>query len=1498
MFLRWLRAVLFTIILLAVVIPATVFIALSVPYTQKRIKAIVTTELSKLLDSNVEIRDLAISPFNRVTLFDVSITDSNNKKAVSVGRLGAGISLTDLIFFGDFVVNYVEIIGLEGNLYKETPQSPLNIENIIEALKPKDNVKKETAFRLSINSILLRNIDFSYNVLSEPPAHPGRFNRNHVNINNLRADISVPILSNDTYAADVYRLALNEASGFSIDNLHGRFFLGTDSVTVSDLGIELPHSMLNFSDMKLKFAGKGGVKELLGENTLVFSTRSPSYVTPADLACFFSPLSTLTSPLDLQLNLSSTASKAVLEPLSIKSATGNDIEITIYGEALNILENTGRSVNFSTIEVKSTGELATTLLPDKVPPAIISFIKNIGFFTYNGIAGMDEKKVYATGSLDSHSGEMNIDMEAFYDLHAPGYFPIGYNAEINFENVELGHLLGVEEIGEFAAKIASEGKIRNYCAIDASASADIYSFTYRDYEYHDISAGAEIKGDIVNAEITSADPNLDFIFDAQLRKAHREPAIFDFTLDVTSIEPSLLNLKGFEKTIGFSGKTGGNLQWTSLDDVTGKITASDLIMHDATQVTPVINYLVLTMDGEPANRHISLESNRLDLQLAGEFHLSTLIPSLHNGVALILPALIEKTTSPLPVNNQNFVFDITLRDTEWITPYINLPVSAMDNVGITGSYDSNAGNLTLMLDAPYVRQGKKLIENTRVQLETSSWNNGEVNVSALVPTKKGPMEFIYNGSFSDNTILSDINWVIENDKLFRGDLGLNVTFSRDPGVVFKASPLFADIQLEESTLAFNDSVWTVMPSNVYIAGKDFIKVKNLRAFRHGQEIIIDGIVSPNPDEEIEVTLDNVDLDYIFETLAINNVTIGGDATGNFTGAAILSSEPHIFTDNLIVKKISYNGSVVGDAEITSGWNSENRSIMIDADITQSDSRHTFIKGDILPLNDSLDLRFYPDRVWVGFLAPYLQAFSSEIGGYASGNARLWGNFRDIDLTADILADSVYMRIDFTNVRYTVSDSVIITPGLIKLDNMHVTDDYGHRARLNGEVRHDFFHNPEFEFHLVDAADLLVLDEPEASNPKWFGRVFANGEASVKGAPGFVDITCNLTTAPQTTFTFVLNDLQNANEYTFITYRDRDYLSIRDSLIMADKTPPLVKEFRERTRLLNTDSRSRYDMSFNINVTPDARLDLIMDPVGGDKIRAYGNGDIRIDYGSSQEDLRIFGTYTLSRGSYNFSLQEIIIKDFSIRDGSSITFTGDPYRANLDITAVYSLTANLTDLDNQFLEDKDISRTNVPVHALLHVAGDLYQPDISFDIEFPTLTQDTYRKVRSIISTEDMMNRQIIYLLALNRFYTPDYMQSATKGNELISVASSTLSSQLSNILGQISDKWTIAPSIKSERSDFADMEVDLALSSSLLNNRLLLNGNFGYRDKMLNTNQFVGDFDVEYLLNRKGTLRLKAYNRYNDRNFYFKTAATTQGVGVVVKQDFDSFLNFLKFWQK
>ena len=309
------------------------------------------------------------------------------------------------------------------------------------------------------------------------------------------------------------------------------------------------------------------------------------------------------------------------------------------------------------------------------------------------------------------------------------------------------------------------------------------------------------------------------------------------------------------------------------------------------------------------------------------------------------------------------------------------------------------------------------------------------------------------------------------------------------------------------------------------------------------------------------------------------------------------------------------------------------------------------------------------------------------------------------------------------------------------------------------------------------------------------------------------------------------------------------------------------------------------MNFNIDLTPEALLNIVMDPIGGDKIKSQGTGNISMAYDSSSEDLKMYGTYNITEGSYNFTLQDFIRKNFTIEDGSSITFHGDPYNAQLNIKAHYAVNANLTDLDDSFATDNDINRTKVPVHAMLYITDDMRTPEIAFDITFPTLDTDVYRKVRSIVASDEMMNQQIIYLLALNRFYTPEYI-SATRGGDLVSVASSTISSRLSSMLSALTDKISIAPSIRSSRGDFTDVEFDVELSSRLLNNRLLLNGVLGYRDPSMNTNSFVGDFDIEYLLNRAGTWRLKAYNRFNDQNSYLRTSLTTQGVGVTFKFDF------------
>lgn len=529
----------------------------------------------------------------------------------------------------------------------------------------------------------------------------------------------------------------------------------------------------------------------------------------------------------------------------------------------------------------------------------------------------------------------------------------------------------------------------------------------------------------------------------------------------------------------------------------------------------------------------------------------------------------------------------------------------------------------------------------------------------------------------------------------------------------------------------------------------------------------------------------------------------------------------------------------------------------------------------------------------------MSAFCSDITGYASGVAHLYGTFKYLDLDGEIFADSVGVKLDFTGVTYYATDSVHLWPGRIDLRNIDISDRYGNKAKLNGYVTHEFFNSPTFLFEIKDARNLLCYNITQRDNPRWYGTVFGDGGARVHGVPGYVDIDVNMSTSTssrtKSVFTFELLDTEVAEEYSFIAFRDATPLAAGMEFINATTEPKTVTKAKSMLKTEEQESPTTYDMSINMGINPQAELVIVMDPIARDMIKAWGEGHMALNYSTRDDALDLKGKYTVEKGNYTFSLQDLIYRDFTIRNGSTIEFKGNPYEGILNLDAAYEVkSANLTDLDESFAQDKDINNTNVRVNALVHVSGTMMQPQLKFDLEFPSLNSDVYRKVRSIISTDELMDQQIIYLLALDRFYTPDYMASTTKGSELFSVASSTISSQLSNILGKLSDNWSIAPNLRSDRGDFSDIEVDVALSSRLLNNRLLFNGNFGYRDKSLNTNQFIGDFDIEYLLNRSGNLRLKAYNRYNDQNYYLRSAQTTQGVGIILSRDFDNLLNIFR----
>ncbi|MDE7108814.1 MAG: hypothetical protein K2O49_02440, partial [Muribaculaceae bacterium] len=352
--------------------------------------------------------------------------------------------------------------------------------------------------------------------------------------------------------------------------------------------------------------------------------------------------------------------------------------------------------------------------------------------------------------------------------------------------------------------------------------------------------------------------------------------------------------------------------------------------------------------------------------------------------------------------------------------------------------------------------------------------------------------------------MADIGWNTPENTDFKGEVSLDATLSRN---TFSHTPE-VDVEIKPSIFDAGSARWNIGKGMLgYHDGT--LNVEGLKVWHNNQFVEIDGTASKSALDSVEIRLADIDLDYIFDTLNINYVTFGGTATGTIRGNGVLGKEPLLSTDNLFVKNLSYNGAVLGDGGIRSRWINESKKVEILADVKKGGMRKAYIDGGIWITRDSLAFAIDADRIPVDFLAPFMSAFSSEVKGYASGKASLFGTFSDIDLTGRIYADSLSMKLDYTNTVYNGSDSVYLSPGKIEIPSFRLYDRDGHSAILSGELTHRYFHDPKFTFRLSDARHLLCYDTNSSLNPDWYGVVYGNGGAVVRGWPGLVSVSVDM-----------------------------------------------------------------------------------------------------------------------------------------------------------------------------------------------------------------------------------------------------------------------------------------------------------------------------------------------------------------------------------------------------
>ena len=1441
----------------------------------------VAEELSDLLNTRVTIGRINIGLLNRIIIDDVLLDDQDEQEMLKVTRLSAKFDIMPF-FKGKISISSVQLFGFNINLQKKTPDSPPNFKFVLDAFASNDTVKKDNSLDLRINSILIRRGRMAYHVLSEEET-PGKFNAKHVQLQNIIANISLKALSKDSINLGIKRLSLDEkVSGFSLKKMSLKLVANSRQTSIDNFAIELPETSLKLDTIHLIYDSLKAFDRFTEQVRFSFRTL-PSQITLKDISPFLPALSHFKEPISLDMEVKGTVNQLTCSHLEI---TADNRQFRLKGDvALQDLSHPQDAYVFGTLSeltatTRGVGFLVRNLSHDYngVPPVL----ERLGNVSFRGEVSGYFTDIVTYGQLHTDLGGVNMDLKLSSDK-SKGLF--AYSGAVKTTDYKLGKLLANEQLGEITFNLDVHGRHVTDRLPVVELKGLIASVDYSRYRYENITLDGEYKQGGFNGKVALDDPNGSIYLNGDVNVSSRIPT-FNFQAIINKLRPHDLNLTSKYPDTEFSLKLRANFTGGSVDEMIGEINVDSLEF-----MSPEKQYFMNNMNIRASKQNnenqLRLTSEFLTASVEGKFQYHTLPASILNIMRKYVPSLILPPKKPIETHN-NFQFDIHIYNTDILSTIFDIPLTVYTHSTLKGYFNDPLQRLRVEGYFPRLQYKNNFIESGMILCENPS-DHIRARVRLTNLKKKGAVNLSLDAQAKDDNISTTLNWGNSAAVTYSGQLAAVAKFLRTEG----EKPLLkAMVEVKPTDIILNDTLWQIHPSQVVVdSGK--VDVNNFYFSHQDRYVRINGRLSDNPQDSVKVDLKDINMGYVFDIASISDdVNFEGDATGTAYASGVFKKP--VMNTRLFIKNFSLNQGRLGDLNIYGEWDNENRGIRLDASIKDISTTPSRVTGIIHPLKpeSGLDLNIEANELNLKFLEHYMKSIANDIKGRATGKVHFYGKFKGLNLDGAVMTDAS-MNFDILNTHFAIKDTILLAPTGLTFNNIHISDMEGHSGRMNGYLHFQHFKNLNYRFE-IQANNMLVMNTKESTDMPFYGTVYGTGNALLTGnAIQGLDVNVAMTTNRNSIFTYINGSVASATSNQFIKFVDKTpRRTIQDSIQIISYYEQLQQKRQEAEEEQKTDIR----LNILVDATPDATMKIIMDPVAGDYISGKGTGNIRTEF-YNKGDVKMFGSYQINQGVYKFSLQEVISKDFVIKNGSTITFNGAPLDANLDIQASY--TVNSASLNDLIPEESSsiIQQPNVKVNCIMNLSGILVRPTIKLGIELPNERDEVQTLVRNYISTEEQMNMQILYLLGIGKFYTED-ARNNQNSNVMSSVLSSTLSGQLNNALSQVfeTNNWNIGTNLSTGDKGWTDMEVEGILSGQLLNNRLLINGNFGYRDNPMANTNFVGDFEAEWLINRSGDIRLKAYNETNDR-YYTKTNLTTQGVGIMYKKDFNKWSD-LFFWNK
>lgn len=1454
-------------------------------------------QLSSFLGSELSIGRINIGFLNRVIINDLLIHDLSGNEMLKVTRLSAKFDVLPLLE-GKISISNIQLFGFNIRLSKDTPESNPNFQFIIDAFKSPKKEPSSNNLDLRINSLLIRRGSLSYHVLSEKET-PGKFNADHVTLDNIIAGISLKAMRNDTINASIKRLSVNESnSGFELKKLSLKVIGNDERMRIENFSIDLPHTSIKTDTISLQYDSLNAFKNFMHDVNFSFRMR-PSLISPRDLSAFLPIFQPFQEAIEAEIVASGNINSLKCSKLYITSPKRH---FYLRGDAnfqdLSRPSDTYVFANLSNLYADREG---IAFLMRNFGSGIPSEIQNLGTISFRGELSGYFTDLVTYGRLQTELGSINTDVKITSDK-ANGY--LAYSGEVKTTDFDLGSMLNNAQLGKITFNLDVNGTHRKKQYPQIILKGLIASIDYSQYAYQNITLDGEYKNGGFNGKISLDDINGRINLNGNFNTTGQTPT-FNFRAEFDHVRPHDLHLTPQYENAEFSARLKANFTGGSIEEMNGEVNLDSLYftLPDKQYFLENFKIAATNEDNNQGGKSLSLQSNFLKGSILGNYSYRTLPNSILNIMQQYIPALIpavqnKKLRNGNALSNNNFHFDFHLYDTELISAIFNIPFRIYAHSTIKGYFNDKAQRLRIEGYFPRMRYKDKFIESGMFLCENP---DRKFHTSLRFTNRKpnGAVNMALEAYAQNDSIETVLNWGNNSDATYSGKLATLTQLIRKeiPDSLKhhavqhsqKITPLKTIIHIQPTNAILNDTLWRIHPSKVTVdSGKIYINDFN---FTHGKRHLhIDGTISKCPEDTVRIDLQDINIGYVFD-IANLGVNFQGEATGPALASGVL--EKPVMETDLFIRNLGLNDGLLGDAQIHGEWHQDVKGIYLDAHIHEKDMARTHVHGFIYPIKptSSLDLQIEAQGTKLKFIHHYMKSITSDFDGRVWGDVHFYGKFKALTMEGKVYGDAS-LKVDVLNTTYNIKDSIFISPTGLDFHNNRIYDTQGHEGRVNGRLRYQHFKNLEYLFNF-NTNNMLVMNTIESPDYPFYGVVYGTGNATISGNPhDGVTIDVAMKTNRNTSFTYIKDNVSSAVNNQFIRFIDKTPKRIVHDASLSDYEIAQKEMEEEKEGKSDTDIR----LNLQIDATPEATMRIIMDPMTGDYISAKGTGNIRTEF-YNKGDVKLFGNYRIEQGIYKFSLQEIIRKDFAIEEGSSISFNGSPVNAFLDIRAYYTVnSASLNDLIPN--ANEYVNQTNVKVNCIMAISGQLTSPDIKLDLALPNEREEVQALVRNYIPDEEQINMQILYLLSIGKFYTPENTGTTQNSNMMSSVLSSTLSGQLNNALSNIinNNNWNIGTNFSTGEKGWTDVEFEGMLSGQLLNNRLLINGNFGYRDNPLANTNFVGDFEAEWLVTRSGNIRLKAYNETNDR-YYTRTNLTTQGIGIIFKKDFDKW-NELLFWKR